>query len=211
MPGDDEPQDGADARRREVEARREATRRAIVAATTTLLDNRTFGQVTVEEVMASAGLTRTAFYRYFPDLDGVVLAAMGEMRIELGVAADRWLAFDADADVGLDAATRALAEIYRRHGRLLLALSDASVGSRKVLEAWHDVVESFVEPVHRRLVDLAGPDRTRLAHPEETARALVWMTERYLLETFGRDRKVSVETAAETLRWVWGRAVLDRP
>ena len=44
--------------------RAEAKRR-IVAATATLLRKRRYNTLTIEQVMAEAGLARTVFYRYF--------------------------------------------------------------------------------------------------------------------------------------------------
>jgi hypothetical protein len=45
--------------------------------------------------------------------------------------------------------------------------------------------------------------------PDQVARALVWMTERYLLETYGRGAGIPAQVAAETLAELWHRAVFD--
>lgn len=186
-----------------VAARRAATARRLVAATEGLLAQRSFVEVTVEDVMASAGLTRTAFYRYFPDLEAVLLAGLVDIRAEVAVAADRWLAGGDDADDGLDAAAVGLADVYRRHGRMLLAFAEAAVGGGEVQDAWRATVTSFVEPVARRFAEVAG----RLGDAHETARALVWMNERYLLETYGRGAGPDPEVTGRVLAGIW-RAVL---
>ena len=178
-----------------------------MASAEDLLAERGYWQLTVEDVMASAGLTRTAFYRYFPDLEAVLLAALADISEELAGAAAAWLDLDADPDDGLLAATTGLAEIYARHGRMLLAFAEAASGGSAMQQAWHDVVDSFVEPVRARLADLQRRGLSYLSHRDEVARALVWMTERYLLETFGRGRDVPVPVAAETLAQVWRAAV----
>lgn len=158
--------------------------------------------------MASAGLTRTAFYRYFPDMEAVLLAALADISAELLDAAGRWLSLDADPEGAMLAATTGLAEVYQRHGRILLAFAEAASGGAAMQEAWHDVVDSFILPVRARLADLDAQGRSHLAHRDEVARALVWMTERYLLETYGRGRDVPVAVAAETLAQVWRAVVL---
>ena len=178
-----------------------------MAAAEHLLADRTYWDLTVEDVMAAAGLTRTAFYRYFPDMEAVLLAALAEISEELLEAAGRWLSFDADPDADMLAATTGLAEVYLRHGRMLLAFAEAAAGGAAMQKAWHDVVDSFVVPVRARLADLAAQGRSHLAHPDEAARALVWMTERYLLETYGRGLAVPVPVAAEMLAQVWRAAV----
>ena len=176
-------------------------------AAESLLANRAYAELRVEDVMAVSGLTRTAFYRYFPDMEAVMLALLGSVRIEFFEAANRWLVLDADPDRGLVEATTGLAEVWSRHRALLLALGDAATSGSRVQVAWHDVVESFIDPVERRFADLARRGRTTLTYPAETARALVWMMERYLYETFARDRDVSVEVAAATVADIW-RSVL---
>lgn len=172
-------------------------------AVESLLADRAYGDLRVEDVMALSGLTRTAFYRYFPDLEAVMLALLGSVRTEFAEAANRWLLPDSDPDDGLLEATTGLAEVWARHSALLLALGDAATSGSRVQVAWHEMVESFMEPVERRFDDLARRGRTTLSHPAETARALVWMMERYLFQTFARDRGVAVEVAASTLADIW--------
>ena len=202
--GSDAPAGGqAGGRADAVRARREATARRIVDATESLLATRSFAEVTVEDVMASAGLTRTAFYRYFPDLEAVLLAGLVDIRTELSVAADRWLAAGADPDAGLAAAATGLAEVYRRHGRMLLAFAEAAVGGGRVQRAWRETVESFVQPVEGRITAVGGD----VADAHETARALVWMNERYLLETYGRGPAVEPEVVGRVLAAIWHAAI----
>ncbi len=74
--------------------RRAATEQAILDATQALLEERSFHDVNVEDIMARAGLGRTAFYRYFPDLESVVSRLMGTLVEELRGASQTWLAAD---------------------------------------------------------------------------------------------------------------------
>lgn len=46
-----------------------------------------------------------------------------------------------------------------------------------------------------------------LAEPEQVARALVWMSERYWLETLGREPQEPIETVVEALYTVWVRTL----
>lgn len=177
-------------------------------AVETLLDKVRYDQLRVEDVMAEAGLTRTAFYRYFPDMESVLLAWLGVIRVEFDEAANRWLALDVDPDQGILAATTGLAEVWSRHRKLLKAILDAATSGSRIQVSWHAMVESFFLPVEKRFGDLAKRGRIAVAYPEETARALVWMCERYLSETFTQDRKVSVHTAGVTLADIWRRVAL---
>jgi AcrR family transcriptional regulator len=188
--------------------RREANRQAIMNAVDALLDQIPYEDLRVEDVMGEAGLTRTAFYRYFPDLESVLLAWLDIIRVEFEEAANHWLALDVDPDAGILAATTGLAEVWSRHSKLLKAILDAATSGSRVQATWRQMVESFFAPVERRFADLARRGRLSVAHPEETARALVWMCERYLSETFTRDLNVPVETAGATLADIWTRVAL---
>ena len=192
-------------------SKREATRRAIMDALEMLLRSRSYEEVRVEDLMAATGLTRTAFYRYFPDLESVLLAWIEIIRSEFNIAADRFLSFDVDPYDGLLEANTGLAEVWARHRGLLTAIFDAATTGSPVQLAWHDLVESFIGPVERRLKDLSRQGVTSLENEAETARALVWMNERYFFETFARDEGVAVDTAAATLADIWRRVLLAKP
>src|SRR5258705_7849212 len=53
------------------EERKEATRRAIVAASLRLLEDRSFAALSLREVTREAGLVPAAFYRHFETLEGL--------------------------------------------------------------------------------------------------------------------------------------------
>lgn len=191
--------------------KREATRRAIMDALEALLQAGSYEEVRIEDVMKTAGLTRTAFYRYFPDLESVLLAWIDIIGVEFNQAADLWLSFDVDPDEGVLTAMTALAEVWARHNGLVRGIFDAATTGSRVQFAWRQLVESFLGPVEQRLNDLARRGRISLPNREETARALVWMTERYFFETIGRGLGVSVEMAAATLTDIWRRVLFSQP
>lgn len=198
-------------RRAQLRRRREAIEQAILDATEALLADRPFRDLSIEDVMARAGLTRTAFYRYFPDLEAVLLRHLLHAQGELGQAADLWLNIDVDPREGLLPAATALAEVFCQHGRLLLALADASAGSPDIEQAWHTAIQSFVAPVQARIEGLHQQGLCQIADPAQTAIALVWMNERYLLETYGRGPGLPIPEAAQTLATIWRRTLFAEP
>jgi len=168
--------------------------------------DRPFRDLTVEDVMVATGMGRTAFYRYFPDLDTVLLRRLAEIDIELDEACDRWLHPDSDTEDGLAEAALGLAEVFRAHAPLLQALADAAA-SGELDRAWRNTVEGFVLPATERIEHLCSIGRCALEEAAETARALVWMTERYLLETYRADREFDPRLAAQTLAQIWHRTL----
>jgi TetR/AcrR family transcriptional regulator, ethionamide resistance regulator len=185
---------------------RAAVEAAILGATETLLEDRPFRDLTVEDVMGSTGMGRTAFYRYFPDLDTVLLRLLAQVDVELDEASDRWLKPETEPERGLADAAMALAEVFKAHAPLFQALADAAA-SGDLDRAWRATVEGFVRPATERIGALCARGSCCVEHPEQAARALVWMTERYLLESYREDRDFEPDLAAQTISQIWHRTL----
>jgi len=193
--------------RRRSHERRAATERSILDAVESLLADRSFRDVAVEDVMTVAGLGRTAFYRYFPDLEAVLLRLMSEVAGEIAAAARIWLRGEDPKAMG--AAGVALASVYERRGRLLLAFADAAAAGPELEGVWGEAVGGFVAMTARRIQELGEAGIADVDDAFETARALVWMTERYLLEVFGRQavKGITTQHASDVLGVIWQRAL----
>lgn len=191
--------------RRRVRERRSTAERAILDATEALLAEREFRDLTVEDVMASTGLTRTSFYRYFPDLEAVLLRWLSELGDELRRSADSWLQ---DPATGLETGVE-FVSLYREHGRLLWAFEQASGAGTEIDGAWSSVIGAFTDRYTEFIAELCRNGSSTVERPEQTARALVGMTERYLLDTYGRGPAVDVHIAAATLAEIWQRTLFS--
>ena len=115
------------------------------------------------------------------------------------------LHFDPDlADAGIGGVLA-----IEHHGRLLLAFAEAAASAPAVEDAWQASIAGFVDLAAMRIDALVAADEAELDHPRETATALVWMTERFLLESYGRGAGVPDSTAAEVLALVWRRTLFS--
>jgi len=191
--------------RQRARQRRGAAEQAILDATEALLVDRDFRDLTVEEVMASTGLSRTTFYRYFPDLDAVLLRRLLELAGELGGAATAWLQ---DPRTGLEAGIE-FVTMVKDHARLLLAFDQTASAGTEIGETWRAFIQDITDRCAQFVVDLCAEGSCDVAQPHETARALVAMTIRYLLETFSLDGTTDVQRAAETLADIWQRTLFS--
>jgi TetR/AcrR family transcriptional regulator, ethionamide resistance regulator len=191
--------------RQRVRERRTSAERKILDATEALLVGREFRDLTVEDVMASTGLTRTSFYRYFPDLEAVLLRWLADLGDELRSTADSWLQ---DPATGIETGVE-FVTLYRDHGRLLLAFEQASGAGSEIDAAWRSVIQTFTDNYTAFIAELCRTGLSTVDRPEETARALVGMTERYLLDTYGRGPAVDVGVAAATLAEIWQRTLFS--
>jgi TetR/AcrR family transcriptional regulator, ethionamide resistance regulator len=192
------------ARRSELRERRGEIREQIIAAATRALRERPYRELSVEELMASAGLTRTLFYRHFDDLGDLVARLLAEASAEL-YEHERRLAMTA-VDEGrsirdaLEPAVRTLA----RHGPLLRAIMEAASHDDRIERGYREMADRFGALIEGYLQMLVDTGRAQLADPTQTARALNLMNLSYLLDAFGASKpKVTREVAVRTLVEIW--------
>jgi AcrR family transcriptional regulator len=183
---------------------RQESRERIVRAAELLVRKRSYSDLTVDELMSEAGLGRTIFYRHFDDI-GDLLMQTSRAAIEELFEAQSSLVAARPGDVR--GALRAAAEVYQRHGPLLRCVSEAASVDERIAEGYAAMRERFDDLAEQSLRDVLGD--AQHADLAETARALNLMNETYLTEAFGREPRVSPETAVQTLVEIWD-AVIHR-
>ena len=198
----------ATAIRREGQRRRRGENRAlIVAAAEDALRRKPFREVSVDELMQAAGLSRTIFYRHFDDLSDLLLKVAGAAFDEVY---ERMAALTAVDAADLDALRRALAPGIAEtaaQAPLVRAIAEAASHDAAVEEVYEGVIDRFVELTADALLHL----RPDLADPRQTARALTLMNIAYLLDAFGGSkRKVSAEAATDTIAGIWAGTLVPR-
>ena len=197
--------------------RPEESERAILAAARAFLAERPFREMTVEGVMLRTGLSRPAFYAYFRDRYDLVTRLLEGISGVLFAVDRRWLVGESDgredARKALSAALRGVSETFVGYGPMLRAISDAASQDTRVEEMyWLGLVERLVEAVAGRIErDVRAGLSPGNLNPERTARALVLMTERYLLDAFGRPSsrpsEDEREAVVDTLEGIWLRTL----
>jgi TetR/AcrR family transcriptional regulator, ethionamide resistance regulator len=197
-------------RREQARQSRQETRERIVGAATELVRRRSWSDLSVEEIMAEAGIGRTLFYRHFDDLADLLMTAAGEATEQL---LDAELALGSThVENGPEAVRESIASAvaaYHRHGPLLRAIHEAAASDERVAEGYEAMLarfDQFAEEAVRTAAQAFGGGPT---DPVETARALNRLNESYLLDAFGREPRTSVEAAERTLTEIW-TAVLQR-
>jgi TetR/AcrR family transcriptional regulator, ethionamide resistance regulator len=210
--GDEVSGDRGPRRRR----RPEEAERAILAAARAFLEERPFREMTVEGVMVRTGLSRPAFYAYFRDRYEVVTRLLEGIGGLLFALDWRWLSGGEGGEEAKEVlvdALRAGSETFVEYGPVLRAIADAAGYDARVEQDYrYGLIERLVGAVAGRISrDVEAGVSPADLDPEETARALVLMTERYLLDAFGRpERRPSGEERARvfaTLEAMWVRTL----
>jgi AcrR family transcriptional regulator len=188
----------------------ESAEREIVAAAESFLRERPFRDLTVDEVMARTTLSRPSFYVYFRDRHHLAVRLVEGIGAELFEMSSRWLEGRGDAHEDVRAALEGVAAVYAGHGLMLGAIADAAGHDSDVEATYRGLILRFVEATTARIEEDIAGGRTDAVDARETARALVWMSERYLNEALGRHPRAPVEIVVETLWTIWVRT-LYRP
>jgi AcrR family transcriptional regulator len=182
----------------------------IVAAADSLLRERPFRELTVDEVMRRTGLSRPSFYVYFRDRHQLVLRVVQLIGAELFTMSDRWLQGEGDGPTLARAATEGIVGVFAQHGPVLRALADAAADDPDVEDAYGQLVQSFIDVTARHIEAEMAADRILALNPTETAKALILMNERYLNESLAREPRTPREIVVETLSTIWTRTLYGR-
>jgi AcrR family transcriptional regulator len=195
--------------RSELRQRREQVRAQIIGAADEALRERPYRELSVEELMATAGVARTVFYRHFDDLADLVVGLLEETGAELYQHEERLAAVGDDEPAAIRHALQAPVRTFSTHGPLLRAVAEAASHDERIDAGYQALVERFQVLIERYLRGLKERGQTRVADPAQTARALNLLNLAYLLDVFGTNEpKVSSEVALQTLTEIWVGAIL---
>src|SRR3954468_18575400 len=194
--------EGGTRRRRRSPAEAE---REILDSVERFLRERPLRELTIDEVMTGTGLSRPAFYVYFRDRHDLVLRLIGEIGSELFETADKGLK-GGDLRGGVEG----VVAVYARHGPVLRAISDAAVDDPDVEQAYHSLVQRFIDATaeHIRVEQRGG--RAEGMTARRTAAARGRRRQRYLsmcLGGGGNSKQVKPREVADTLHQIWTRTL----
>ena len=155
---------------------------AIMAATERLLQQRSFSELNVADIIEAAGVSRTTFYAYFSSRTAVLAECLRRVTGEIAVAVDPFLT-DAleDPEGAIRDSLRRWVALATAHGALLRTVSEQWPHDAQLRELWPAVMGTFsagtagvIETARAR--GLAPPG----ADAEALAACLMWGYERVL-------------------------------
>lgn len=191
-----------------------ATEARIRQAVLTLLESgESFTELSVERILAEAGVARATFYAHFKDKTELIVRVTGELRQRLLELARQW-----DPGAGEDGAeryTRFFAEvlaIHRANAKVLAALREVA-GYDRTIRGFHSAdLEEFDEAVLR-----TAEEQQRLgATPEDVAavaasRVIVWGGGAAIARHIEVDDGSGDAAFARELGRIWWHGVYRRP
>jgi AcrR family transcriptional regulator len=200
--------------RRSPQAGGDEREQAILRTAELLLAERPLAEISVDDLARGAGLSRSAFYFYFPSKDAVVLTLVDRVVAEGDLARDTAFARHPDEPVAAwRDAIESLYRVYGAHRPMIRAVTDLGTTNEEALALWSQVMEGWVEFATR----LIEAERAHLGAPREVparalAIALVQMNERVMRASF-IDEQPALEgqQMIDTLTHIWRSAVYTAP
>jgi AcrR family transcriptional regulator len=189
---------------------REETRGQILAAADAFLRERSYRELSVDELMRRTGHSRTVFYRHFADLPDLVMQLLASVGAELMEISREW----ADGFAAPPARARdnlvAIAAFFARHGTLVRAIADAASHDDDIERVYRGAIDTFVDLTAAAIERRVASGEMPAVDARETARALTWMNERYLLDCYGSGGAPDGERVVEALWTVWSSVIYGR-
>ncbi|WP_176244087.1 TetR/AcrR family transcriptional regulator [Pseudoruegeria aquimaris] len=181
----------------------ERTRAAILDAAREFLRLRPFRELTVAELMKSAGASRATFYQYFNDLHGLMATLLDEVKEGIVTGAQPWFSEVGDPAQGLRHSLAALVAVGAEKGFILRAVSDAATQDARLEDVWEGFIGAFDELVAERIARDQALGLIAPFEPSAVARALNRMDAATLIQAFGRPPMADRGAVLAALERIW--------
>lgn len=179
------------------------TRATILDAALDFVWSQPFHAMTVGSLMATTGVSRSAFYQYFRDLHAVMEALLDMLAAEIFAVVKPWFEGVGDPVALLHETVSELVRICYKRGPFLRAISDASATDKRLEKDWQQFLNGFDELG----VALVTRDQEQGLIPQFDPRPVITALNRLdvytMIEAFGRRPRSNPEPVREALFRVW--------
>jgi AcrR family transcriptional regulator len=183
---------------------------AILATAERLLEQRAFGDISIDDLAKGAGISRPTFYFYFPAKDAVLLTLLDRVTDEANAAAgDVLVRLAEDPRARWRELIARFHATFGSHRAVVLACAQVRGTNAEVRRLWAAVLERWVRAVEAAIEG----ERARGAAPgglpaRDLAIALNSMNERVWYATFAGDGPAVAERdVVDVLLDVWLTAI----
>ncbi len=181
----------------------ERTRAAILNAALDFIWLHPFRDMTVNSLMATTGVGRSAFYQYFKDLHEVMEALLDILQDEIFGVAGPWIAGVGDPVALMHETFVGLIRIAYERGPIFRAFADAAATNKRFEKAWIQFLGRFDDAACARI----EADQEQGLIPDFDARPVAIALNRLdtftLIEAFGQHPRRQPEPVREALVRVW--------
>jgi AcrR family transcriptional regulator len=181
----------------------ERTRAAILDAALEFIWSHPFRDMTVNSLMTSTDLSRSAFYQYFEDLHDLMENLLDMLTDEVFAATGSWFQGTGDPVILLNESLAGLVNVCYRLGPILRAVDDAAATDERLEKAWSQLEKQFDDAVTARI----QADQAQGLIPDFEARpvgiALNRLDAYTLIDAFGQRPRKQPQPVREALARIW--------
>src|SRR5210317_383974 len=181
----------------------ERTRAQILDAAFDFLWSRPFRDMTVDALMAMIPQSRTAFYKYFDDIHGLMAEMLKRLETEILEGASPWLSDDGDPVALLHESLAAEVRICYRHGPFMKAISDAAAANAPLEDEWNWFLDRFDDAVSERIAADQELGLIEAFEPRPVATALNRVDAAMFIRAFGHRPRSRPEPIQDAITRVW--------
>jgi AcrR family transcriptional regulator len=181
----------------------ERTRAAILNATLDFIWSHPFRDMTVNSLMTSTGVGRSAFYQYFKDLHEVMETLLVMLQDEIFVVAEPWITGVGDPVALMHETMAGLVRVAYHRGFIYRAFADAATTDKRFEKAWRQFLGRFDDAACARIE--ADQQKGLIPHFEArpVAIALNRLDAYTLIEAFGQRPRKQKKPVEEALARIW--------
>ena len=183
--------------------RSERTRAEILDAAFEFLWSRPFRDITVNSLMATTSISRSAFYKYFDDIHVLMRTLLKRLESEILEGASPWLSDDGDPVALLYESLAAEVRICYRYGPFIKAISDAAGTNARLEDEWNWFLDRFDDAASERIAADQALGLIEAFEPRPVATALNRVDAALYIQAFGHRPRSRPEPVVDAITRVW--------
>ena len=181
----------------------ERTRAAILNAAFDYTWANPFREMTVNSIMASTGVGRSAFYQYFSDLQEVMESLLDILQDEIFDACEPWIVGVGDPIALMHETLTGLIHVCYQRGPFLRAISDAATTDKRLEDAWNQFLDRFDNAGCLRIESDQEQGLIPDFDPRPVVIALNRLNTYSIIAAFGQRPRNQPEPVREALSQIW--------
>jgi len=179
------------------------TRQAILDAALKYLWTHPYRDLTVNDLMAIAGSSRSAFYRYYEDLSALMEHLLQKLEEEIFTVTSPWFIGEGDPISLLKESLGNMVRVCYQQGPILRAVSDAAPMNERLEKAWTRFVKDFDNAVTQRIEHQQAAGLIKPFDARPVATALNRMDADMVRHHFGRRPRGNQKSVRDAIIRVW--------
>jgi AcrR family transcriptional regulator len=159
--------------------------------------------MTVGDVMAETGLSRSAFYQYFADLHELIESLLSEVEAIMHQTANPWISGEGEPIAALRESLGGVVQTCVDHGPIFRAVFEAAPLDERLEQAWSAFMGRWDDAVEARIKAHQRDGLIPRLNARRIANALNALNASVLIAEFGRRPQGAPEPVLNTLHTIW--------